>query len=238
MLDNRDKQNFKDLSMSKDSTYQEKFSILKSWMPLIVETIKKDLKNSKLAKNYLPSKPSAKLTNEDLVKAYSRAISEDENGEAIGEWVAQHWLLKKPDLYGFFELKLSSINPEFDQIEQIDQQVAKEIINEACENFESSDVYLFSVINAVVFPPETFKDLEKRAKEEKANKEAFETSANEEKSIEKLKVSYEQQIARLTDKYEKKLQGFEKKYLNDTESLKKQLAILQKKLNSQTSCAV
>lgn len=219
--------------MLKDSTYQQKFATLKSWMPLIVESIKRDLKNARIAGNYLPSKPASKLTAEELCEGYARAIAEDENGEAIGEWVAQHWLLKKPELYGFFEQKLSLINPQFDQIEEIEPSKAKEIIAEAAQQFGAPDVYLFSIINAVVFPADILDDLAKRAEREVHEKSAQRQQAAEEKSLEKLVAGYEQQIARLTDKYEKKLQGFERKYLNDTESLKKQIALLQKRLNSQ-----
>ena len=42
---------------------------------------------------------------------------------------------------------------------------------------------------------------------------------------------YDQQITRLTDKYEKKLQGMQKKYIQDIETLKKQITLLQRKLN-------
>lgn len=224
--------------MLKDSTYKQKFSILKSWMPLIVEEIKKDLKNAKVAKNYLPSKPSAKLTTEELAEGYARAIFEDQNGEAIGELVAQHWLLKKPELYGYFERTLSAINPEFDQIEEIEAHKANEMIAEAAAEFGAADVYLFSVINAVVFPPQALKSLEQRAQQEMQQKEAGLQAQREEESMDKLIAGYEQQIARLTDRYEKKLQGFERKYVNDTESLKKQIAILQRKLTVQSSgCA-
>ncbi len=52
----------------------------------------------------------------------------------------------------------------------------------------------------------------------------------EAKSVEQIKRHCEQEVARLTDKYEKKLLGMQKKYAIDTAQLKKQIGMLQKKL--------
>lgn len=224
--------------MLQDSTYQQKFAMLKLWMPTIAGTVKKDLKNEHLrqvgsfARRYFPSKNIAKLTVEELAEGYGNAIQNDESGEAIGEWLAQRWLLKKSDLYLFFETKLSEINPQFDEIKEIEMAKAQEIISDAIQNFGAQDTYLFSVINAVVFPPKALKELAKEAEKNAETKLADKHTTSEEKSITKLMANYEQQIARLTDKYEKKLQGFERKYLCDTESLKKQISLLQKRLNA------
>lgn len=223
--------------MSQDSTYQQKFAMLKSWMPTIAGTIKKDLKNEHLrlggsfARRYFPSTNFAKMSVEELAEGYGNAIQNDENGETIGEWVAQRWLLKKSELYLFFETKLSEINPQFDEIKEIEMAKAQSMISEAIQNFGAQDTYLFSVINAVVFPPKALNDLAKEAEKNVEAKLADKQSTTEEKSISKLIANYEQQIARLTDKYEKKLQGFERKYLCDTESLKKQILVLQKRLS-------
>lgn len=224
--------------MLKESTYQQKFAMLKSWMPIIAGTVKKDLKNEQqklavlLAKGYFPSKNPAKLSVEELAKGYGSAIQNDENGEAIGEWLAQRWLLKKTDLYLFFEKKLAAINPQFDEIIEIEKEKAQEIITEAIQNFGAQDTYLFSVINAVVFPPQALKNLEREAEGNVSAKMAEKLTSDEDKSIAKLVANYDLQVARLTDKYEKKLQGFERKYLYDTENLKKQISLLQKRLNA------
>lgn len=219
----------------KDSTYQQKFATqLKPWMPLIVETTKRDLKQGPLARKYF-SKPIAKLTADELKDGYLRAIAEDEQGESIGEWVAQCWLLKKPDLYAYFKDKLSEINPEFDQIEEIEHSKANAIVKEAISQFGAPDIYLFTIINAVVFPADVVDDLSAKAESEVKDAQQKKQAAHEEKSTEKMIANYEQQIARLTDKYEKKLQGFERKYLDDTESLKKQISLLQKRLNTYTN---
>lgn len=220
----------------KDSTYQQKFATqLKPWMSLIVEATKRDLKQGPLARKYFNSKPTAKLTTDELKDAYIRAIAEDEQGEAIGEWVAQCWLLKKPDLYAFFKDKLTEINPEFDQIEEIEHSKAKAIVEEGISQFGAVDLYLFTVINAVVFPIDVVNSLSAKADAEVKDAKQKKQTELEEKSTEKMIANYEQQIARLTDKFEKKLQGFERKYLDDTESLKKQISLLQKRLNAFTN---
>jgi hypothetical protein len=227
--------------MLKDTTYQQKFAMLKSWMPVVADAIKKDLKNevsrqnSQFVKAYFGSKNASKLTAEELSEGYIRAIAEHENGEVIAEWIGQRWLLKKPDLYGFFEKKLSAINPQFDQIEEIEPVKAKEIISEAIKQFGAPDTYIFSVINAVVFSKNQFDELAHAASTHVQHKAAEMQSSAEEKSTEKLIQNYELQIARLTDKYEKKLQGFERKYLCDTEGLKKQIGALQKQLNARAN---
>ena len=95
--------------MTDDSTYKEKFANLKSWIATIIEDIKKDLKNEHLKKdfqfikNYLGSKNVNKVTNEDLVEAYAKAIAEDDNSEQIGEFISNRWMIKHTDIYHYFE---------------------------------------------------------------------------------------------------------------------------------------
>jgi hypothetical protein len=224
--------------MPDNTTYQQKFAILKLWMPMIAEAIKKDLKNEAakqtalFIKTYFGSKNLSKASSEDLSSAYARAIAEHENGEMIGEWVAQRWLLKKPDLYGFFEKKLSAINPQFDQIQEIEPDAAQELLAGSIAEFGAVDTYLFSIINGVVISKKQLEELAQKALKEVQHKSVEKEAKEQEKSVEKLIQSYELQIARLTDKYEKKLSGFERKYICDTESLKKQIGSLQKQLNA------
>lgn len=224
--------------MLKDSTYQQKFAILKVWMPTIVENIKKDLKNDHLKKDthflktHFPGKNIDKLNIVELSEGYSKAIANSEQGESIAEWIAQRWLLKKSDLYAYFERKLAAINPQFDNIEEIEDQKADEMIHEAIQVFGAPDTYLFTILNSVVFSPKQIEALAQKADREVAEKSQIKLEEEEKKSQDKLIANYEQRLARLMDKYEKKLQGFERKYLNDTESLKKQIAALQRQLNS------
>lgn len=207
-------------------------------MPQIVESVKKDIKNEHLkndftfVKKYLTGKNINKLTTEDLAEAYIRAIDEEEKAEEIAEFITNRWLLKNTELYDYFEKSLMKISPDFTQLTEIDAARSQEIIDGSVEQFGATRTYLFSVMNSVVFPKESYEKLDKRAKES-YKKEQQENVVKEEKMAqESLKQHYEEQIARLTDKYEKKLSGLQRKYLSDTEGLKKQIVSLQKKLSS------
>lgn len=222
--------------MLKNATYKDKFVMLGPWMSQILESIKKDLKQEHLKRDwqfcklYLPGKSINKLTMEDLVEAYTAAVQKGENGEAVAEFISNRWLLKHGELYSYFEAKLSEIHPNFTELETIDLQKAQKLAMDAASQFGALKTYLFSVINSVVFPEEVYKALNKQAQQDAEAKNAEEEIEINKSSVEALGRSYELKIARLTDKYEKKLAGLQKKYIQDTENLKKQLSILQKKV--------
>lgn len=223
--------------MLKDATYKEKCIMLKSWMPHIIETVKKDLRNEhlkndfKFVKKYFAGKNVNKLTTQDFVDGYISALEQEENAEEIAEFVTNRWLFKNSELYDYFEKALSQISQDFTQLKEIDPHKAQEIVEGSVGHFGAPRTYLFSVMNSVVFPKETYEKLDKRAKE--AQKKAEDEEAVQQKQIayESLKQHYEEQISRLTDKYEKKLASMERKYFQDTDALKKQISSLQKKLN-------
>ena len=224
--------------MLKDSTYKQKFAMLKNWMPSIIDNVKKDLKGDHLkkdwtfVKNYFPSKNINKLTTEELAEAYHNAIMQEENGDNIGEFIANRWLVKNSELYQYFEAELSKINPDFNEIAEISKEQAAPLMTNSVRQFGAFRTYVFCVLNSVVFPKQIFDELEKLAKDEIRVHEEEEKVEMEKSSIDSLHRSYEQQLARITDKYEKRLQGLQKKYLIDMEALKKQIASLQRKLNT------
>jgi hypothetical protein len=221
--------------MLKNTTYKEKFLMLQPWIPHIIDSIKKDLKNEHLKKDwqfckqYLPGKSLNKLSLEDLVEAYSLALQKSENAEALAEFISNRWLLRNGELYSYFETKLSEINPNFSEIDSIDADKARDIIKGSVELCGPVKTYLFSVINSVVFPEEVYTELNKQAQNTEEKEEAEGKIISEKMSMEAMQRAYEQQIARLIDKYEKKLAGVQKKYIQDTEGLKKQLSQLQRK---------
>jgi polyhydroxyalkanoate synthesis regulator phasin len=145
--------------------------------------------------------------------------------------MANRWLLKNTELYGYFESKLSEINPNFSELEEIDHQKSKEIVAGAVIEYGALRTYLFSVINSVVFPQQIYKDLGDLAKEHEHQAVEDLKLQEENRSTESMKHHYEQQISRLTDKYEKKLSGLQKKYQHDVDSLKKQIGNLQRKVD-------
>lgn len=225
--------------MLKNATAQEKFSILKPWIPSIIATIKKDLKNEHLkqdprfAKKYFGNKQISKLTNEELAHGYTQAMEQEETPENLGEYLYNRWLLKNTDIYQFFEDKLQKIAPNFTEIVELEKNQSIILMEESIKHYGAPTTYLFCVINSVVFPSDVYGILKKQALDSKHRDEQDTQKHHEQMSVANIHTSYQQQIARLTDKYEKKLSGLERKYLNDTDAFKKQIAILQRKLNGQ-----
>lgn len=224
--------------MQKDATYQQKFALLNRWIPDIIESIKKDLKNEHLKKDwgfvkqYFAGKNPNKLTHEELANAYSDAIANNENAEELAEFIVNRWLLKHSELYHYFEEELGKINPNFNEIEELDRKQSMDMMEKAIGQFGAPHTYLFCVLNSVVFPGDVYEELNQRAEKSVAESIEQKAIAKEQQSYADMQRSYEQQISRLTDKYEKKLQGLQKKYIQDTDILKKQVATLQRKLAS------
>lgn len=224
--------------MLKESTYKDKFAMLQPWMPLIIDTIKKDLKNDHLrrdpgfSRQYFPGKNVAKLTTEELVDAYVHAIANEEAPGELAEFISNRWLLKHTDIYHYFEQELTKINPNFNELKDIEKDAASKIMHGAIDQFGAIETYLFCVLNSVVFPEEIYKHLSQNATQRAADDKKEAIVKAEAASLEALQRNHEQQIARLTDKYEKKILGLQKKYILDMETLKKQVANLQRKLSS------
>lgn len=223
--------------MLKNSSYKEKFILLKEWMPLIIDSVKKDLKNEHLkrdpsfSRSYFPGKNLSKLTLEELVDAYTKAIADGEKAEELAEFIANRWLLKHSDLYYYFEQELAKIDPNFSEIHDIEQGLATKIMEGAIQQFGTISTYLFCVLNSVVFPEEIYKKLGHDASRKAVEQKEEAVAVKEKLSLEALQRGHEQDLARVIDKYEKKLIGMQKKYLTDVEMLKKQIANLQRKLS-------
>lgn len=224
--------------MKKEATYKDKMVFLNDWLESIIETVKKDLKNDhlkqdyKFSKQYLSGKNVNKIDSAELAGAYREAIQSHDKGEEIAEFIANRWILKKSELYYFFETELSKVNPNFTEIQELDDAKGKALLDHAVDQFGALDVYIFSYLNSVAFSPSLFQTLKKRAEtDEKRNQEESRVRAEQE-GIDALKRNHELEISRLTDKFEKKLLGLQRKYNQDVEALKRQLANLQKKLQS------
>ena len=224
--------------MYKQASYKEKFLDLDEWMSQLIDSVKKELRNDHLKKDvyfvkkFLQAKNIHRVTGDELAQAYRKAIQEEEKGEAIAEFIASRWLLKNSEMYDFFERALTQISPDFANIDELDAQQAQEMIEASAGRFGVLNTYLFAVLNSVVFPADSFLALKIRAREDR------QSVTKEEQFLEQLtgeeeRRSFELAIARLTDKYEKKLSGLQKKYVNDVDTLKKQVAVLQRRLQHQ-----
>lgn len=222
--------------MFKDSSYREKFQELHRWFPLMIGEIKKDLKNHHLKtdknffRKYFSGKLIQKITLEELISAYTDALGQ-ENGENLGEFLSNRWLLQNSDLYYHFEKKFQEMAIDFEKIEQLEKNPAETMMQSSIEEFGAIKTYIFSVLNGVVFPKETFEKLAKLAKEENVYKEKLQIEKTEKTTIEELKKEHERELIRLTDRYEKKISGLQRKYQMDVDGLKKQISQLQRKIN-------
>lgn len=227
--------------MYKNATYKEKFRDLQEWLPLIIESVKKDLKNEHLRKDFqfvkkfLSSKNVQKVTTDELVQAYYQAIQEEEKGDELAEFITSRWLLKNSELYDFFEQKLSRLSPDFTTIEEIDPTQAQTLIDASIHQFGAPHTYLFAVLNSVVFTKEKFESLRQQAQKQHQQQIERQQHSLAQLSADQLRKGFEREIARLTDKYEKKLAGLEKKYHHDVEGLKKQISQLQRKLQGKAT---
>lgn len=221
--------------MLKNTTYVEKFAMLQSWLPTMIDVVKKDLRNEhlkvdyKFFKRYFAGKVAAKLSVEELVPAYFHEVTEEHN-EALGEFVCNRWLLKNTEIYDYFAQQLSQVTPEFQEIAELELPKALEVMEAAIQKFGPVDTYLFAVINSVVFPQPVFTELAKRADEARRHSHEERRRQVEEGTQEKSRLEQERLLQRTVDKYEKKLAGMQRKYHEDIASLKKQIAALQRQL--------
>jgi hypothetical protein len=224
--------------MYKNASYREKFADLQPWVPDLIESVKKDLKQEHLKKDFhfikkfFGSKNIHKVTKQEFTEAYQKAIQQDEKGEELAEFIAARWLIKHSDLYHFFEQRLSKIQFDFTLLEELNPMEAKDLIVASTNVFGAVSTYLFAVLNSVVFPKESFVYLKQQAEQQHQWQEQDQQSHPSLDGLngEELRKTFEKEIARLTDKYEKKLSGLQKKYCTDVESFKKQIAQLQRKL--------
>lgn len=223
--------------MLKDKTFKEKFAMLKTWMPEIIDSIKKDLRNEHLKKDaifhkqYFNSKNPQKITSEELSDGYSKALQDGAQAEQLGEYISNRWLLKNSEVYYFFEKELTQITPNFNELEVMTLEDSKKLMESSSQQFGPMRAYVFSVMNSVVFPKEIYDQLNQKAVTAASQQKKAEQETEERQSYDEMKRSFEVQLARLSDKYEKKLAGLERKYHLDVDALKKQVSTLQRKLN-------
>ena len=113
---------------------KEKLLELKEWFPSILETVKKDLKNEHLKKDYvfvkkyLGGKNIHKLENQELETAYFTALQGEEKGEEIAEFMVHRWIFRNSEMYHFFEKELMKVRPDFTEIKELSAQEGEPIL--------------------------------------------------------------------------------------------------------------
>lgn len=210
---------------------ENQFQALQNWTLEILDAIKKDIRTDHLHtdpvfyRTYFGNRPQNRLTSEEIFAAYEKELLK--GNEDLAEWVVNRWVFKHGDLYKHFAERLSEVNPDFDQIKQLTDEESHRILAGAAESYGAIPTFLFSLLNGVVFPQPILDRLRKAAEVEKVALEKKAKSNAEQESLEKIIAAHQREIARLHDK----ITGVQKKYEKDTEALKKQIKVLQKKIN-------
>ncbi len=219
--------------MIKEDLYKTKFEKLSPWILMIFQTVKKDLRADHLVKSpafaqkHFPKRAIDKLTIEEFAAAYLKEI--DEGDEELGEKIVTKWVLKNAEIYQFFVTELSKINPKYDEIESIPDETSRFLLNTSVQQYSATIVYIFCILNAVVFSEQQLTKLREMALAETAA-EKIEEDKRTFESVESVKEHYEKEMRKLIDKFEKRLLGVERKYVQDVEGLKKQISQLHKRI--------
>ncbi|MDR3624391.1 MAG: hypothetical protein P4L16_04540 [Chlamydiales bacterium] len=220
--------------MIQEISNQKKLELLMPWFASIIESVKKDLKQEHLQndrqflRTYFGNKPIPRITVQELIEVYQKMV---ESGiDNVCEFIIVRWVLKHTDLYHYFEKELSKINPDFDQLKTLEEDKSKILMDHAVHEFGAIQTYIFTILNTVVFQEHHIKELREHAIKELSRHAQQAEELQAKASLEELKVQHETAIQRITDKYEKKLSGLQKKYVHDTDTLKKHVSTLQRKL--------
>jgi hypothetical protein len=217
---------FGEISMQTNS-----FTQIHPWIKEILTEIKKEIKTDHLQNDpvfcraHFGNRPIQKLTMDEILHVYEKELLS--GNEPLSEWVVNRWVFKHGEVYKFFVERLSSINPEFQEITSLTEAEADQVLSGADALFGDEAVYLFSKLNRVVFPDAIFQRLFIAAQTAQKKNAHIKETQQEQESYEKLIERQEREMSRLKEKYEDKLAGVQRKYATDVEALKKQIRALQ-----------
>lgn len=213
-----------------------KFETIQPWISSILHTIKKEIRTDHLPSSpsfvraHFSNRPLNRVSFEEIFTVYERELVA--GNEDLGDWVVNRWVFKHGDIYSHFAERLGQIQPDFSAITSLDLSQSEKVLEGAPEAFGFLAVYLFSMLNGVVFPQEIFHRLESAAKKEEADKEKRRVQEEEHQNLAEIAARREKELASLQQKYESKVAGIMKKYTVDVEALKTQIRSLQRQLNA------
>jgi polyhydroxyalkanoate synthesis regulator phasin len=213
---------------------KNQFETIKPWIPVVLATIKKDIKTEHLpgspafVRTHFGNRPINRLAVEEIFSAYEKDLL---SGDAdLAEWVVNRWVFKHGDIYSHFAEQLSQVADDYSTITSLTVEQSEKILSGAVDSFGALQTYLFSVLNGVVFPESVLQRLRTWAENEETAKKTEEKATEERLSLQQLTERYSRDVARLHEKYESKVTGVLKKYTTEVEALKKQIRSLQKQL--------
>ena len=217
-----------------NSDYKNKFEILAPFVEELCLGIKKEIKQEFVKKKGLQAEFNP-LDISDISKFFYKKVAE-EGDEKTGEWLSSSWIYKNGEIFQLFHEQLSLVDEHYERLESLSPEVERQIKDLSTSKFGFVRVYLFSVLNSVVFSAKLFEELKAGALKELAMGKNSSLESKDNISIEELKKSFEMERLKLEEKYEKRLQGVIKKTQLEVEGYRKQIGQLQKRLEKE--CAI
>lgn len=222
--------------MVKTISYQEKMEKVAEWIPQILEEIKRDIKREHLRKvplfsqRFFSGKNIASVTTEEIIEVYTTLLKRGES--QLFDQVCYFWQVKHPEIYPFFQSKLSTLSEDVSTITEIDDTLAKEIIDQAVAEFGAVNTYLFAYFYEVAFSEAIYEALRERALVETHTLRAQQNQEEEARDCALLRAQHERILVRMREKYEKKLAALEDKYHTDIGRLRQELALLRQEVQA------
>ncbi len=216
---------------------KQKFQTVEPWISHILHTIKKEIKGDHLSKSpsfhraHFSSRPINRLTSEEIIPVYQKELLKGED-ESLAEWVINRWVFRHGDIYDHFASFLAEINPEFEEITSLTEEQSRKILDGAVSRFGALPVYLFSVLNGVVFPEKVLLSLRKTAEKEENERREETEKVSLAETVSQMEERHRVELAKMEKKYEDKLSGLVSKHDEMIEALKKQIRSLQKQLQN------
>jgi len=209
------------------ASWSERFSLLSPWFADIMTVVKRDCKSEHLrldpqfVRQHFGGVPVHKIRLEDMRAVYLQQLLAGQ--ERLADFVANRWLFRNMDVYRFFETVLGKIAPEFEKIDELSEDQAKELLNGAKEQFGVEKVFCFVVLNEVALPKKSFDDLQRQALESLAERQQQEQELEEQGAVSRI----QQELERTKERYEKKIKDLIKKHQAELVKLQKQISKLQ-----------
>ncbi len=216
-----------------NSSYKNKFEILAPFVGELCLEIKKEIKQEFVKKKGLQAEFKS-LDISDISQFFYKKVAE-EGDEKTGEWLASSWIYKNGEIFQLFHEQLSLVDKHYDQLESLSSSVEEQIKDLSVGKFGFVRVYLFSILNSVVFSTKLFEELKNGALKELSVSKDHSLEDEDSISLEDLRKSFEMERLKMEEKCEKRLQGVIKKTQMEVEGYRKQIGQLQKRLEKESS---
>lgn len=152
--------------MIAQASYVERFLTLKPFLEKIFREIKKEIRQELQSKgSFLRKKLGEQSFHPEFKKIASLlevcVISPE--GEDVGEWVSAAWVNTKGAIFELFHNHLVQVSEDYNTLASLPADVEEKLVQEGIEQFGVKNIYIFSLLNSVVFSSATLEKLKKEA---------------------------------------------------------------------------